>query len=137
LKGVAATLGADRVSELAASIEQSIKQGQASSEISQSIAVLNQRLTDAMTFIANLLENEQTIGSSGSRQRVLEHLKTLQALLADDDITSVDVWNQVRPLLVQSAATDELKKIDKHMADFDFPAVLAWLNVVIEKMIDV
>jgi len=139
LKGVAATLGADRVSELAASIEQSIKQGKASSEISQAIAVLNQRLTDAMNYIADLQEteqSEQTIDSVSPLQLELEHIKTLQRLLADDDIASVDVWNQVRPSLVQSAATDELKNIDKCIADVDFPAALEWLNVLIAKIID-
>lgn len=137
LKGVAATLGAERVCEQAASIEQSIKQGKALAEISQAISELDQRLTDAMHCITELLDNEQMMDSASEIQSVLEYLKTLQALLADDDITSVDVWNQVHPSLVQSVETDLLKQIDKQIAVLDLPAALKLLNILLSKITDV
>ncbi len=128
LKGVAATLGAEQVMTQAASLEQGIKQGNSVEMLEETINELAQAVISVGITIRDLLSNPFENEELHSTVPWLAQLETLQKLLLDDDIGSIEAWHEVRPLLEGQVDSGLINAIDQQIKVLDLPGALESLN---------
>lgn len=130
LKGAAATLGATTVSQEAARLEGLIQRQAPAAEIaaeSLRVETLQARLAQA---ILAALPGEY--GGSGPRVQdpgpARQALGRLKALLAADDLGSLDLLRDIQPQLAELLPAPSLRKLLRQVESFDFQAALATLD---------
>ncbi len=129
LKGVAATLGVERVRATAAQLEQAIKAGASQDVLAPEIAALESRLVLAESAIRTILAGaaaEETPMLSPAQTQAL--LARLHQALAADDFGAEQIWQSLKPALTAQLGQASLNALDHSVQNFDFPAALQLLQ---------
>ena len=126
LKGVAATLGADEISRLAANIESLLRAAAGSvpaEEVSRTALVaLKAEFTRIESALAPGVSGAIVDAASAALQIDLE------SLLECDDTAAVDLFDSRRPALDAALGKDTAGELANLLASFDFPAALTLLR---------
>ncbi|MFD2113029.1 PAS domain S-box protein [Thiorhodococcus fuscus] len=129
LKGASATLGADRVSELAASIDVALRQGAGKEDLEASIRETDLVLKRLVESIGAL--GGERSGASGSSvagsERLHSVLDELERLLSADDSRAVQFARDSRQLLREGLG-DTCDSLMRKIESFDFDLALAALR---------
>jgi HPt (histidine-containing phosphotransfer) domain-containing protein len=132
LKGVAGTIGATGLQQLASRLDAAIKDRRPRQEVDARLDELGSLLADLVTQLEQQLPEE---GGKTVVTVVPEQLKAvcakLEAMLADNDAEAVDVL-EANAELLHSAFPDHYHRIDDAIRSFDFEAALAALRVATE-----
>jgi CheY-like chemotaxis protein len=130
LKGASATLGATEVRDLSMELEQRIREGGAQEDIHALSHRLEARLSSMAGAIQALCIQEPPTDSSppepGGEDRLA--LAPLMAMLAEDDLASMEALRQAQPLLVRHLTGADLGTLLRHMDSFKFQEALAVLR---------
>jgi CheY-like chemotaxis protein len=128
LKGVAGTIGATDLQQLAKRLEAAIKERRPRQEADVQLDELKMVLADLITQLEQQLPKERV---KTAVPVVPEQLKAvcakLEAMLADDDAEAVDVLDANAELL-HAAFPSHYQKIDDGIRSFDFEAALTALR---------
>ena len=129
LKGVAATLGAERVRATAAQLEQAIKAGAAIDMLMPDITALESQLVLAESAIMTLLsageaESQPILPPEQLRLRVAQ----MRRALAADDFGCEQIWQSLQPSLTAVLGREVVAPLDRQVQNFDFPAALQLLD---------
>ncbi len=131
LKGVSASLGANRLAQLAESLERSLRTGATPEACSVALTrteeVLNALLTDlrAIPGIAGEPEAGQRL-TQEERNRAQTMLQTIGQWLADDDARACELWEANASLLKAVAPHGE--QLDTAIRQFDYELSLQLLH---------
>nr|WP_321272201.1 response regulator [uncultured Tolumonas sp.] len=131
LKGVAANIGAIKVSELAAQLEKALSN---SSNIAGLLLMTNQ-LDSVLQQLCDQINTQimphdlQLTTTTHHLQRVTdEALTTLRKMIGDNDCGALDLYAQLEPGLQALIPLAELQQINNHLQAFDFDLALARLE---------
>ncbi|MCF8017620.1 MAG: response regulator, partial [Chromatiaceae bacterium] len=143
LKGVAATLAADRIRYHAADIEQAARMGLNPERLRAPIEQLGLALQSFCAAVRQLpLERSPEQGSCGvdagavaaggvadddQQQRLAVQLDRLECLLSNDDTEANRLFEDARPLL-SAAFGERLHRLEQHIGDFDYEQALVLLS---------
>jgi PAS domain S-box-containing protein len=133
LKGAAATLGANAVSESAARAEAAIKSGGAHDEAVRALAIALEAL------LANLkaaLPAEDSGNGAAPKDpaTVQEPLIRLKKLLESDDGEAADFIIDAKPRLAGVLTPAEIKALSDRVGNFDFDAALKCLSGIASRL---
>jgi two-component system sensor histidine kinase/response regulator len=131
LKGVAAQIGANQVSELAAQVERAIHQGQPTAEL----AHLGQRLAALVAAIEPLLpqQTEVVAAPAVDDEKLREICGELERLLSAQDFASAKLFEDNAALL-RAALGDDYGKLAAALEAYDYPAAHAVLTAALPGM---
>ncbi len=122
LKGLAGNIGAQRLFEMAQTLEEHLKQ-----ENMESLDTLLHTLEDELSIVIDRIDTalEKTPLSEEPRavldDTILrEKLHHLAGLLGDLDSEATEVLEEIAPSLIALGYGDALKKMQQHIANFDF-----------------
>ncbi len=133
LKGLCATLGAETVKSLAETLEYQLHQTTDLTEIDDLLSQLDQELHALCQFINALnLAPEVPDIETMAPEVINASLLRLEALLAEDDLQSADVWQTLAPALREHLGTGNIDRLTKQIENFDFPAALDSLRALIK-----
>ena len=137
LKGVAATLGAVRVQQLAAQAEARAKQGADSDLLLSGLDDLATELSELVTAIQAVLPAEpEQFPSSAVKDvdivRVNALLTRLENLLASSDTEANDLAEESRDLLRQLFG-DTAKVLERQIENFEYEDALVTLRRIAER----
>jgi signal transduction histidine kinase/DNA-binding response OmpR family regulator/HPt (histidine-containing phosphotransfer) domain-containing protein len=143
LKGVAATLAADRIRYHAADIEQAACMGFNPERLRAPIEQLGLALQSFCTAVRRLpRDRSPEQGSCGvdagavaargaadddQQQQLADRLDRLECLLSNDDTESNRLFEDARPLL-SAAFGERLRRLEQHIADFEYEPALMLLR---------
>jgi two-component system, sensor histidine kinase and response regulator len=135
LKGAAATLGANSLSEAAARTEAAIK---GNGDVAESVRALSLALKQVMTDLRAALP-EETGGNGNGRgsadpATVQEPLARLKQLLEADDGEAADFIVDARPQLAGVLTSTEIKTLSDRVGKFDFDAALKCLSGIAARL---
>lgn len=123
LRGVAAALGAEKVQQLARSLEEAIKEGADEDSLQSAIQELVDALLTLLAKLQTLFGNAQTtmpiIGNTSAPQSVQETLQILADLLSRNDVAAADVFDSSRTLLEQALGVD-VQQLGRQIENYDF-----------------
>jgi two-component system sensor histidine kinase/response regulator len=130
LKGVAATLGADRLARAAAQAEAAIKRGK---DPRQEVETLTRSLEALLADLRAAALPDEAAGNragsqSGDPASVQEPLERLKQLLENDDGEAADFIIDARPRLAGVLTPAEIRTLTDHVGKFDFDAALGCLS---------
>jgi two-component system, sensor histidine kinase and response regulator len=134
LKGVAGTLGARRVQQLASDLERGVMQGVDAGQLRDCLEVLARELAHLLAGLRTVLpeahddENERAVDWS----QVAEVLTQLESLLAADDTSANDIFEQFRSLLFAALGKEEARQLGREIEDFDYADALKTLSSIRE-----
>ncbi|MBK8957315.1 MAG: PAS domain S-box protein [Proteobacteria bacterium] len=136
LKSVAATLGAQAVAAQAAQLEQRLRRGEPLAALDRDIEQLGRALARAGAAVQVALGGGNTDTpapkpSARAPAQLRTALDALEAMLAQDDLSAVENWREMRAELGAHLDAMALKKIDRCVEDFDLPGALANLRVAL------
>lgn len=135
LKGISTTLGADRLSRLAYSLERAIRDGASIDALSESIADLRAMLAECCDEIhASHLQAESPVCAKADSAQLKELAAKLESLLAQDDMMSIAAWHRLKPLLTGMADTGDLAKLGRQIMEFNFPDAAVSLHTIRAKL---
>ena len=135
LKGVAATLGARRVNAQAAAIEASIKAGESLPALSPSLEKLSEELSIVGLIVRESLEGTPDEPATDAEQpwlRIPAMLARLASALAQDDMSSTDIWREAEPLLTPLLGSPAIAPLARQIAAYDFPAAGRTLTALMD-----
>jgi HPt (histidine-containing phosphotransfer) domain-containing protein len=125
LKGVAATLGATKLSEIASDLLISLRDGADLSELRQALNVLREEL---ILVVREIRGRSEVKSPQKNTIRIDEAVQRLIGRLEHDDIRSLEAWRELKPLLAETRGTEVMATLERHIREFDFPAALADLR---------
>ncbi|WP_349745147.1 PAS domain S-box protein [Roseateles cavernae] len=131
-RGLAATLGADRLAALARHGETELQQGRLPGPAWR--AELAQRMRDSLALMARVSEVLSARAAPAApagpldRAQALEDLGALALLLRRSDLAALDALEQLRSRHGMTLSLDEL---DEAMASLDFPRALQYCEAMI------
>jgi len=129
LKGVAGTLGAVSLADLAAKAETALKSGQ---DATLALVALAPALDAVVAAIRTALADETADAAPGSAdgKTVNALLDRLKTLLENDDGEAADFMVEAEPRLAGVLTDSEIATLGEHVASFDFEASLACLEKI-------
>ena len=128
VKGLAGTLGAERISAICKTIEHGCKNADGSvvqaalAELSEQLPALLDALTDYRSGVAVLPEE-----ATGERKGIPECLPQLRQLLADSDGGCIDLWDAHQKEFVGLLPAQTIIQIGRALEDIDFEKALILL----------
>ncbi len=131
LKGLAASIGACSLSELARQAEGALRDG---ADPSQQVASLAEQMTRVIGMLGSMFSK----GSSSTPathatleiEKVLPLLQRMRGLLMDDDGDAVDVWEELLGLLPKGFAAREVEQVRLALDAYAFDAALPHLDAL-------
>jgi HPt (histidine-containing phosphotransfer) domain-containing protein len=126
LKGIAATLGANALSQVAAQIEGLVHTGDFGASLQSTVQRLRKAAGEArmaLTAAADRLDGKIVVGERDDAE-VTGALNTLIRLLENDDLAALAHYAQVKHLLA-SVAQSELDRLEAALQDLNLGAALA------------
>ena len=138
-KGVSGNIGASHLQELAAQVEQAIKNGdgrQAIEDLLASFAEAHARLIAALkeALPAPISEEKPvTEVSAEDREQGVAACKELAELLANDDSEAVDLLDRKSDLLKAALGAESFRTIEKALKDYDFEKALELFRTQADK----
>ncbi len=131
LKGVAGTLGAGELQQLAGGLEAAIKEGRSETEIEKHLKQVGQELTRIITAIRRALpDNGLSIAAKAvdvDWGKVKEAVQLLEELLENNDGSAMAVFGESASLL-HAAFGSAAVAMEEAIAGWDFPAALEALQ---------
>jgi HPt (histidine-containing phosphotransfer) domain-containing protein len=131
VKGVAGTLGAGELQQLAGGLEAAIKEGRPETEIEKHLKQVGQKLTRIITAIRRALPDKGfSIAAKAADVdwgRVKEAVKGLEELLESNDGSAMAVFEESASLL-RAAFGSAAVALEEAIAGWDFPAALEALQ---------
>ena len=133
LKGAAATLGANALSEAASRAEAAIKSGGDTGPAVQALALA---LDTALAGLLTAFPEDSGGNGAGPRDpaSVHEPLARLKQLLETDDGEAADFIVDARPRLTGILTPTEIKALTDRVGKFDFDAALKYLSGIAERL---
>jgi len=131
LKGVAATIGAERVHRAARELEASVNSGQ-STERTRLLANLDRSLIPVIEAISTMettplkaaVESADQQKAQLADHQVEPVLRELAQLIEEGDPEAAELLETLAPSLVGSAAAAHINALDQHIENFDFDDAL-------------
>jgi two-component system, sensor histidine kinase and response regulator len=135
LKGVSGNLGAKAVSGLAAELESSLRDRNASleaglSDLAAELARSIDAIRNSLAASAADAPLRTAVSDSAETVTLLKHLKQM---LADDDGAALDYLLEARDRIRGAISETELASLHKAVVDFDFPTALDCLNGIAQR----
>ncbi len=128
LKGAAGTLGAVRIQELAAELEQALRQGSGSEDVRERNDILGGELAALAAAIGSLPPEAATASAEGvDWPRARDAADRLEALLAADDLRAQDLLVEAEGLLLRAYGTG-FSTVAQKVQAFDFPVAVELLR---------
>jgi len=133
LKGVSANVGANKIANLAAQLEQSLATQQPLSS-SQKIA---DELTTELSQLCLRIDQLDDVATNTKLNNAVpitqEAITTLMKKIADNDCDALDLFAEMEPGLQELMPKAELRQINHHLQAFDFDLALARLERFTER----
>ena len=132
-KGVAGNIGANALYELAANLEERMREGDA---VAEGIAQFAEEMENLLIELRRHLPDEHPSegGSSVFVSDLLPQLKKMRALLASFDGEAGDHFTEIRQGLSSHVELSELKKLATYIDQFSFDQALEVLDGVASKL---
>ncbi|GAB4258184.1 MAG: hypothetical protein Kow0065_07780 [Methylomicrobium sp.] len=138
LKGIAATLGSEDLSQAAAKVEQGIRNGIDDSSLTMAIALLESQVKALCAEIEALgLSDKPTDANTATVDITELRAKALQLhdLLAQDDIGASQLWRELEVPFTQTVGQELTTTLNRQIERFDFPDALETLqNILAERL---
>ena len=132
LKGMAATLGANGLREIACQLEHDIRDGASNAVLAENVAILTEILSEVCVEIRAMKISDETLKPTESDSaHTLELFAMLELLLEQDNIKASGTWRELQPLLVKTLDKDLLARLGRLIDDFDFPQALIVLRGIL------
>lgn len=134
LKGAAATLGANTLSEAAARAETAIKTGHG---VEEAVKDLSTVLESVISELRKILPSNGGNGTQSERRdttNVAEPLLRLRRLLEADDGEAAEFIVDIKPRLTGVLTAAEIKTLSDHIGSFDFDAALKSLSDIVSRL---
>jgi two-component system sensor histidine kinase/response regulator len=135
LKGAAATLGANALSEAAARAETAIKSGE---EVDEAVRPLSLALAATLADLRSALPEDGAANGAGRAPgdpaNVQEPLIRLKRLLETDDGEAADFILDAKPRLSGVLTPAEIKTLADRVGNFDFDAALKCLSGIASRL---
>jgi PAS domain S-box-containing protein len=131
LKGVARTLGAWQLADLAAELERAIRERHAAHEIAQRTQALDSELRALVIELASVLSSNQVESTVSvvDWSRVQDVIARLDDLLTEDNTLANGVYRESSALLI-SALGEPAREIGRMIEEFDYGSARDWLRAV-------
>ena len=126
LKGVAATLGAERLQQLAGELERQLRQGAVHS-LSPLVEQLREKLQQVMNELHHDLTHQPQVLDDSSPPLNTKTLLKLGHLLRENDGDAFELFLQIRPQLQQRVDHDTYQQLALALGDFRFDEALRLL----------
>ncbi|MSS72785.1 MAG: response regulator [Candidatus Latescibacteria bacterium] len=125
LKGVAGTIGATGLQEMAAAVESSIKKGLSIPEIESCLKAVDRELPRLISALQDALPPEQpaAVAAEVDWGKVREAVSRLEALLAEDDTGAIPVFNEAAAQ-IRSALGPAAVPIENALKSYDMEEAL-------------
>jgi two-component system, sensor histidine kinase and response regulator len=134
LKGVAATLGANALSEAAARVETAVRNGKdAGPEVRRLAILLETTLADLRAALPDLSGDGTGLHASDPNE-VQEPLLRLKQLLEADDGEAADFIIDARPRLTGVLTPAEIRALSERVGKFDFDDALRCLSGIAARL---
>ena len=131
LKGVAGNIGAEQLQSACSALEAQAKEHQAGDAERKVLGVELQRVLTSLAGLPIITEKVAEVPlEPGAINAVLA---TLEALIADDDTSVLDLLESKESVFVAAGLGTELKNITRTLEDYDFEAARAVLDKMEEK----
>jgi HPt (histidine-containing phosphotransfer) domain-containing protein len=135
LKGVAATLGANALSEAAFRVEAAIKNGEgAGAELRALTLSLDTVLADLRAALPDQADGNGAGAPADNPASVHEPLVRLKRLLETDDGEAADFILDARPRLAGVLTPAEIKALSDRVGKFDFDSALQCLSGIAARL---
>jgi len=128
LKGVAGTLGLQKVQSAAAELEAGLKQGFPASKLLAAADHLNICLSEVCTALASLGTSPVKVAVGGDSVDLNSQLDHLRSLLASDDLESLKFFNQLRPLMNGVFESEMVEQLAEQIEDFTLHEAMDFLD---------
>ena len=129
LKGLAGSIGANRLHLAAGAVESEIVEGV---ELLTGLADLTEELDKVMDVLQVL--DDEPVAPASSVSMEPEQIKTLvtklRALLEDDDGDAIDVLEELAPVLTEKEAVKQIKRVVSAVENYEFEDALERLDEV-------
>ncbi|WP_221064630.1 PAS domain S-box protein [Methylomagnum ishizawai] len=127
LKSAAATLGAERVWRSAQDLEVHIREGRDAVGLEEELDGLAESLAATCAEVQTL-RVARPASQPPDPERLEGLLAELEFLLDQDDIRAMNVWRELRPLLVLVQGEVPVMPLERRIDGFDFPVALDLLR---------
>ncbi len=135
VKGVAATLGANALAQVASQAEAAIKSRKdAGQEVQTLTSSLEALLADLRAALPDEAGGNGASTHSGDPDAVQEPLGRLKRLLESDDGEAADFIVDARPRLAGVLTPAEIRTLTDHVGKFDFDAALGCLSGIAARL---
>jgi two-component system, sensor histidine kinase and response regulator len=134
LKGVAATLGANALSEAAARVETTVRNGKDARPELRTLAILLERILADLRAALPDLSGDGTGRFAGDPNDVQEPLIRLKQLLETDDGEAADFIIDARPRLAGALTPAEIRALSERVGKFDFDDALKCLSGIAARL---
>jgi HPt (histidine-containing phosphotransfer) domain-containing protein len=131
LKGLAATIGATRLSEAAAQLEDVLRAGRVEDALVQR---LDTELTRIVDPLEDWLANGYTQVVAAARGDIRRLLETLRQQLADDDTAAAETLDELGSAMAGHPQEIRLAVVRRALGDYDFEAAQAALAPLAESL---
>jgi PAS domain S-box-containing protein len=136
LRGVAATLGADRLAQHARQLEADIKADRPDPELETDVHLLGQLIQEAGDTLRDLADRldpaiEQPNAGPPQDADVAPFMATLEPLLTDGNMRAMEVYAELRPLL-ENFPDEMVAALDKAIDNLDFHAARDGLRTLMD-----
>jgi len=133
LKGLSGTIGATRVQDVSATLEDALKARQSTTEIDRGISALRSALNGVIRGLRAWLSVEaESRGVAPDRSRVKTVCARLQELLNANDAEASDCLRQNRDLL-KASFPSEFPTFESYVSNYDYESALAVLRAACKK----
>jgi len=130
LKGLAGSIGANDLHQVAALVEQGIIEG--SKDLSE-LSELSRHLTDVLDVLAVLdtKKEEVKVPSIEMEPEKVKILMTrLKSLLEDDDGDAIEVLEELSPVFTEGEVAKQIKRVAAYVENYEFENALEKLNEI-------
>ncbi|MTJ80415.1 MAG: response regulator [Telmatospirillum sp.] len=134
LKGVAGSLGADRLALLAIAAETALVEGRGVEESLERLDLALGRIADAIGRALPAPGPARARTGGGDPASVRDPLARLRHLLATDDGEAADLMLDIHDRLATVLTAEELETLSRQVGDFDFQAALVTLADIVRRL---
>ena len=136
LRGVAGALGAEKVQQLARTLEEAIRTEAAEDALQLALQQLVEALASLVAKLQSVFGHVQPMapisGKKSAAQPVRETLLTLVELLSRNDVAAADVFESSRAMLEQALGVD-VRRLGWQIENYDYADAVATVRLLLER----